>query len=362
MSINFEILDSITESMTVINNIGKILYTNKAWRSFSLENMGNNSYTDDNYLTICDTVKGEESKMAKDANIGIKKVINGELDIFEMEYPCHSPTENRWFILRASKVIANPELTLLAHINITNRKIAELEVEKNYIKSLVINERLNTTLYKIVHDIQNPLSGIIGLIALSKSENDTKVLNKHLEMIEKGSANLNLFVQETLKHISTSEETQSVNVNSITTEYLETIEPLLRLNSIDIKLDIQQKGEFYTNAIEFRSILSNLISNLIKYCDKMKSDKFIKIKFSSDSNRAVFKVEDNGVGIKKEDVPKLMQRNYQVNKKTSDGVGLGLFMVEKSVILLGGTININSNFGIGTEFIVKIPNRIKKES
>lgn len=361
MSIHFEILDSITESMAVINHSGEILFTNKAWRSFSADNMGDDSSTgvSNNYFAVCDKVKGHESKMAKDANLGIKKVINGELEIFELEYPCHSPTENKWFILRASKVSTIPELTLLAHIDITNRKIAELEVEKNYSKSLNINERLHATLYRIVHDIQNPLSSIMGFIDLSKSESDTKTLKKYLEIIEKGSTNLSSFVKETLNHISTSDETQSVNINSMATKYIETIEPLLRSNSIDLKLDIHQKGEFTINAIEFRSILSNLIDNSIKYCDNMKSEKFIIVRFSSDVHSAILKVEDNGVGIKKEDIPKLMQRNYQVNKKSSVGVGLGLFMIEKSISKLGGSMNINSDFGIGSEFIVEIPNGIK---
>ena len=86
----------------------------------------------------------------------------------------------------------------MAHIDITNRKIAELEVEKNYSKSLNINERLHATLYRIVHDIQNPLSSIMGLVDLSKSESDTKTLKKYLEIIEKGSTNLSSFVKETL--------------------------------------------------------------------------------------------------------------------------------------------------------------------
>lgn len=360
MSNDFEILDSITESMAVINVSGEILFTNKAWGNFSEENKGEDSCTgiNNNYLTVCDTVIGDESKMAKEAKTGIQRVIDKELEKFELEYPCHSPTKHRWFILRASHVSTNPELTLLAHINITNRKIAELEIEKNYRKSLIINERLNTTLYKIVHDIQNPLSGIIGLIDLSKSENDIKTLNEYLELIEEGSSNLSAFVTETLKHISTSEELQSVDVDSMVRKYLETIEQLRKSNSIAIKLDIQQQGEFHTNVIEFRSIVSNLISNSIKYCDQSKSEKFIILTFSSDSNKAILKIEDNGVGIRKEDIPKLMQRNYQVNKKSSTGEGLGLFMVEKSVTILGGSIEINSDYGIGSEFIVEIPNRL----
>ena len=360
MLTTFEILDSITESMAVIDSSGQIIFTNKAWRKFSIENEGDDLCTgpNNNYLSTCEKVVGEELKMANDAKFGIRQVIDKKQEIFELEYPCHSPEEKRWFILRASQVLIHPELTLLAHINITNRKIAELEVEKNYLKSLVINERLHTTLYKIVHDIQNPLSGIIGLIDLTKSESDINTINEYLELIEEGSSNLSAFVNETLNHISTSEESESINVTTKINKSLEAVQHILKSNDIAIKLFINQKEEFYTNAIEFQSILSNLIGNAAKYFDAMKIAKFIKINFSSDSEKAILSIEDNGIGINKEDIPQLIQFHYQVQKNAKNGVGLGLFMVQKSIDLIGGTLKINSELGIGSKFIVEIPNRI----
>lgn len=354
----FEILDSITESMAVINTSGEIIFTNKAWREFSIENMGDDLCTgiNNNYLTTCETVIGDELKMANDAQFGIQQVIDKKQEIFELEYPCHSPNEKRWFILRASQVLVHPEWTLLAHINITNIKKAELEIEKNYKKSLVINERLHTTLYKIVHDIQNPLSGIIGLIDLSKSESDINTINEYLELIEEGSSNLSTFVKETLKHISTSEESASINVTRLINKCLEDVQHILKSNAIDIKVNVHQKEEFHTNAIEFQSILSNLIGNAAKYFDAMKNEKYIVISFSSDSENAILSIEDNGIGIKKEDIPQLVQLNYQVKKDASIGVGLGLFMVQKSVDHIGGTLKISSEFGVGSTFIVEIPN------
>ena len=356
---NFEILDSITDSMAIINVSGEIIFTNLAWRNFSVENMGDDASTgvNSNYLSTCEAVKGDETKMAKDAKHGIQQVMDRKLDKFELEYPCHSPNENRWFILRVTQVLENPELTLLAHINITNRKNSELAIEKNYTRSLIINERLNTTLYNIVHDIQNPLASIMGLINLSKSEKNIESLNEYLGLIEKGSTNLRSFVKETLKHLSTMGELQSVNVSSTVSKYQETIEQLLKSKSIQLKVDIQQTGEFYTNEIEFRSIISNLINNSIKYSDNLKIERYILFSFSSDAHQAVLKVEDNGIGIKKEDIPKLMKRNYQVNQKSSDGVGLGLHMVQRFVNNLNGSIKIHSEFGQGSTFIVEIPNK-----
>ncbi|WP_339924573.1 HAMP domain-containing sensor histidine kinase [uncultured Cyclobacterium sp.] len=356
---NFEILDSIVDSMAIINVSGEIIFTNKAWRNFSVENMGDDACTgvSSNYLSTCEAVKGEEKKMAKDARQGIQQVMDRKLEKFELEYPCHSPNENRWFILRVTQVLENPQLTLLAHINITNRKNSELEVEKNYNRSHIINERLNTTLYNIVHDIQNPLASIMGLINLTKSEKDIESLKEYLGLIEKGSSNLRSFVKETLKHITTMEELQSVNVAQVVSSYQDTIEQLLQSNSIDFKVDIQQNGEFHTNEIEFRSILSNLISNAIKYSDNQKLEKIILFSFASNAYEAVLKVEDNGIGIKKEDIAKIMRRNYQVNKKSSEGVGLGLHMVQRFVNNLEGSIKIHSELGKGSTFIVKVPNK-----
>ncbi|RXJ50220.1 HAMP domain-containing histidine kinase [Gelidibacter gilvus] len=357
---NFEILNSVSESMAIINREGAILFTNKTWNSFSTENNGNASCTgvNTNYFTVCDNATGQEAEMANTAKTGILRVVENAMNIFEMEYPCHSPNQNRWFILRANKIINHPQLTLLAHIDITNRKQAELQVENNYTQSVMINDRLHTTLYKIVHDIQNPLSGIIGLVGLTKSETDIQVLNEYLELIEEGSHDLSEFVKDTLRHLSTSENVESVDVQNVVSQYLNSIKHLALSKNINIVHTVDQNSEFYSNEIEFRSIFSNLVSNALKYSDDRKAEKTIQIHFSSDTDHGVLTVKDNGIGIKKEELSKIMKRNYQVDGHSKDGVGLGLHMVEKSLFSLGGSIEINSEFGVGTEFIVKIPNRL----
>ena len=174
-------------------------------------------------------------------------------------------------------------------------------------------------------------------------------------MIEKGTSDLSSFVKETLDHLTTSEDKVPVNASEIINKYVESINQLLKKRLINLNLNIQQEGNFNTNAIEFRSIISNLGGNAIKYSDPFKSGKFINLSLSSHSNSVVLKVEANGLGIKKENLARLMEQNYQVDKKNSEGVGLGLYMVGKSVHKLGGSINIQSEFMKGTTFIINIP-------
>lgn len=337
---------------------GEILFINSAWKSFSSENQGTDSLTGvrSNYFQVCDTTVGEEAKMASSAKHGIQQVVENDAQVFEMEYPCHSPSEHRWFILQANKVLNYPDLTLVAHIDITNRKMAELEIEKNYRQSVIINERLHTTLHKIVHDIQNPLSGIIGLVDLSKSETDLKVLNDYLGLIEEGSNDLSRFVKDTLKHLAKADKSERIAVEALIANYAHTVTPLLNSQAIKLHYNVNQVGEFSTNQSEFRSILSNLVSNAIKYSDLQKTKRLITVDFASDAHMGILTVQDNGIGIKEENISKIMNRNFQIQSSWA-GVGLGLLMVTKSLINIWRSIKITSEFGEGSEFRVEIPNQ-----
>ena len=355
---NFDILDSMTESAAVINSEGLIIFVNRAWKLFSKENEGNETETNIgvNYLTVCGSVVDNESIITTQASSGIREVIAKERDMFELEYPCHSPTEKRWFILRASRHSTDDTLTLVLHINITNRKLSEIEVERNNETIQVINKRLNSSIYKIAHDIQGPLNSIMGLINISKDESEIGPIKTYLDLINKSSINLNSFIKETLHYSSSGSTNDYLDFDILLQKELESLEPLLKANSIEVKLDVIENKKFYTNSVEFRSVISNLLTNAIKYCDQGKSKKIIEVFFRIEENKAILKIKDNGIGIKKEDIPRLFELNFQVNKNSSEGVGLGLFMVKKTVDLLKGTISVRSNLKIETEFTVEIPN------
>lgn len=137
------------------------------------------------------------------------------------------------------------------------------------------------------------------------------------------------------------------------------IKSLLYSERIVLTYQVKQVSDFCTNPSEFRSILSNLVSNAIKYSDLHKSKRNITINFSSDSITGVLIVRDNGIGIKDENISKIMKRNFQVTTSTS-GIGLGLHMVATSLNNIGGSIKITSEFGEGSEFRIEIPNERSK--
>jgi hypothetical protein len=83
----------------------------------------------ENYLDVCDAHADHEPDAATAAE-GIRAVFTGEHDSFSLEYPCHSPDEQRWFVMRAVPVdLGDERYAVVSHLNVTDRKLAELAVQ-----------------------------------------------------------------------------------------------------------------------------------------------------------------------------------------------------------------------------------------
>lgn len=122
------ILDTITEHIVVINSAGDILFVNHAWTTFGKHN---NCLIDDdwstiNYLQECDKAAKNGDIYGLSAASGIRDVIHGSRKIFYFEYPCHSPEEERWFMMRVTSFSHHDtNCFVISHQNITERKLAE---------------------------------------------------------------------------------------------------------------------------------------------------------------------------------------------------------------------------------------------
>lgn len=355
LNANFTILDSIVDSIAILDKSGNIIYTNLAWKNFSLKNYGDLKKTDcnNNYLKLCKKVTGEEFQNASEAADGIEKVIHREKEIFEMEYPCHSASEYRWFILRAT-ALSKTDLTITSHINVTKRKLAEEEIEEKNNQLTSVNERLKATIYKISHDIQSPLSSIEALVGLTRSEEDNKNINTYFSMIEKSISGLKNYIKNTLQ--ITASKTELIDFKTIVNDYIESIKFNEGMKLITIKTNITQTNDFYSEKSEIDSIISNVINNSIKYYDIKKIKKTISITIKINNTNAFISIKDNGIGIDKDLISKIFDLNFQVNKNSNSGSGIGLYMVRKSLDNLNGTITVDSTLGEGTESIINIPN------
>ena len=125
------VLDAITEHIVVINEIGEIQYVNQSWAKFGTNNdcrIGAD-WSGVNYISECDRASAMGDDFGTKAGSGIRSVINNGVPIFYFEYPCHSPEEKRWFMMRVTPLRASRgDYFVISHQNITERKLAEEEI------------------------------------------------------------------------------------------------------------------------------------------------------------------------------------------------------------------------------------------
>lgn len=109
--------------------------------------------------------------------------------------------------------------------------------------------------------------------------------------------------------------------------------------------------------MHFTNVLFNLMDNAVKY---KAEDRALHLTVSTRNagNHLVLSIEDNGIGIKREDLKKIFEKFYRVhtgNRHDVKGFGLGLAYVHNIIKALGGNIHAESDFGKGTKFIISLP-------
>jgi PAS domain S-box-containing protein len=129
-STNFfqETLDSLSIHLAILNEQGVIVAVNDSWRHFGMTNQYEDSNwgVGRNYLGICQDAIGAQNEDARKAAEAIQQLLCGEKDSFQMEYPCHKNTEQRWFLLSLTRFnFAGQTWLVAAHKDISQGTVAE---------------------------------------------------------------------------------------------------------------------------------------------------------------------------------------------------------------------------------------------
>ncbi len=130
------VLDSMPAHIAVLDPEGTITSVNESWRVFARCNASTHGpapRTDvgSNYLAVCDSSARAGVTDARVAGEGIRAVLRGDQERVQLEYPCHSPTERRWFLMTVTPLGHHTGGVVVAHTNITDRKRAEEEIRDN---------------------------------------------------------------------------------------------------------------------------------------------------------------------------------------------------------------------------------------
>jgi signal transduction histidine kinase len=157
-------LEAIPASLAVLNAQGTIVGTNQAWHEFAHQHGASDAQVGQgvNYLDVCEAAAQAGDEQAARFADGIRDVMRGGSKRFSMEYPCHSPTEQRWFVGYVTPFKGNgPHSVVVAHVDTTERKRAEQVIRR-------LNEELESRVEQRTQELSAANSELRRQIAIRR--------------------------------------------------------------------------------------------------------------------------------------------------------------------------------------------------
>jgi signal transduction histidine kinase len=252
---------------------------------------------------------------------------------------------------------------LLSIWDITENKSVQLERDRITSDLIQRNKDLEQFTYIVSHNLRAPAANITGLLSLLKSSasTDTALIDALLTsstVLDQIIHDLNTTLQIT-HHIDEMKEL--VSLPDITRQVKRSLSELLTHNAVAINEEFHADSQtIHTIRDYLYSIFYNLIQNSVKY-RRIDHAPSITITAHHHKNHLILRFKDNGKGI---DLNKYSDRVFGLYKRfdfSTEGKGLGLFMVKTQVEALGGEISVESEMGQGTEFLIKLPSELVAE-
>lgn len=212
----------------------------------------------------------------------------------------------------------------------------------------------------VTHELKTPLTSIRGFVETLKAGaiEDPKIANKFLDIIEIESDRLSNLISDTLllSEIESKKEAkrEPCDVNEVITEVMDLLQPKVKEHVRLIFHPDASVRPYSCNRDRLKQLLINLVDN------GLKATEFgaVTISCRSTASQLVLEISDTGIGMEEEQLDRIFERFYRVDKgrsKAQGGTGLGLSIVKHIVELYNGTIEVTSKPGVGTEFTVKLP-------
>ena len=214
------------------------------------------------------------------------------------------------------------------------------------------------------HELRTPVTALKGFseVLLDGAMENPATLKQFLEIIYKESKRLEILVNDILE-LSRVEQKQvplnveTINIMKIIASCFQVIQPQAEAKQIKLSMYTSESEDVWalTDRSRLEQILNNLIMNGVNYTDNGGK---VSVMVEKINDEAVIHVADTGIGIPEEDLNRIFERFYRVDKarsRNSGGTGLGLSIVRYLVQNLNGRIEVKSLLGIGTTFTLYLP-------
>ena len=282
-----------------------------------------------------------------------EKLIHGELDRYSVEKRyVHKNGQVLWCMLTATLVYdvsGRPKniISVIQDLSKQKRIEEDLRFKKNELDAFV---------YRASHDLKGPVQSLLGLHQVIEMEiEDAKSLeyfghyHKNIQRLHDIIANL--LELSRIKDIRAN--FRVVEVEKLVDDAKDALRHLPNFDQITFQQEFDLPPKIKSDPTLLGTIIQNLIENAIKYSKSYApGDVHIRMRYQDDM--LILQVQDSGIGIKQEVLPKIFNMFYRATEQAT-GSGLGLYLLKNAVDKLEGTIDIDTEYGEGTTFTIFLP-------
>ncbi|MCU0465304.1 MAG: ATP-binding protein [Anaerolineae bacterium] len=360
------VLDSQTSSIAVIHTDGTIRMVNATWQQRANERVPSGqspSGIGQNYFSMAARITGDPTT-GEELERGLRALLDSTINEFTFEYEYDQQPDKIWVEVRATRFVSlGAPHAVIAHTNITARKMAELHTAEALNQERAVGELKSRFLSLVSHEFRAPITIIQSTVETLMNYGDRMNPDQRSAQSQK--------VMGQLKRLTTliDEISFIYRMQTSTIKLQRTpvgVVPFLRQIADEVELVLGRTGEitfqtapalettdYLLDEMLMHQIFSNLMSNAVKYSEPGSG---VTVEVSEEGGQLTARVRDRGIGIAPDDQRRLFEPFYRGgNVGGRMGTGLGLSIVEQSVRAHGGTLHVESEVAAGTTFTVTLP-------
>ncbi len=348
------LLDSFPAHTALLGDNGRIVLVNRAWRQFGAANGLTHpcACVGASYLEVCD--RGARSDAtARAAGDGLRETLAGGADL-TLDYPCHSPTEESWFTLRATRFVLEGRPWLVAaHYDVTALERAT-RAEEEFVAT-------------VSHELRTPLTAILASLAMASAGRNgplSPATSKFLDIAGRNARRLLALVNDLLdtQRLALAGgptlERRAIDLGLLLETAAEANRSYAVSLGVTLRLEVPPDRPVPLRADPDRlmQVLGNLISNAAKHSP---AGATVEITLEAEPASALVSVRDHGPGVPEALRSRLFERfarGGSSEPQRGESTGLGLSIAKAIVEAHGGTIGFDSPApGGGSRFWFRLP-------